>query len=48
MLFFVAYFQGEALKSVHVFDFLNNCYVSYAIATKFKEVIWRLVVIMIT
>lgn len=35
-------------KSVHLYYFLNNFYVNNRILIKFKDIIWRLVVIVYT
>lgn len=47
-VFFIAYFQGGALKSVHFEDFLNNFCLNYPIAIKFSDFIWKFLVIMFT
>lgn len=41
-VFCVAYFKGEASKSVHIRSFLNTFYMNYPIPTKFLEIVWRL------
>lgn len=38
-MFCVAHFQGGALKSVHISNFLSNFQLNSSIATKFSEII---------